>query len=66
MSGFADFPLVKGLTAVVDPLIPGIVGATTLVVAKRSGRHFIGFERDKNYFESATARLNSEDAPRLF
>lgn len=25
MSGFADFPLVKGLSAVVDPLIPGIV-----------------------------------------
>lgn len=28
MSGFADFPLVKGLTAVVDPLIPGIVDGT--------------------------------------
>lgn len=25
MSGFADFPLAKGLSAVVDPLIPGIV-----------------------------------------
>lgn len=28
MSGFADFPLAKGLSAVVDPLIPGIVGGT--------------------------------------
>ena len=25
MSGFADFPLAKGLSAVVEPLIPGIV-----------------------------------------
>lgn len=25
MSGFADFPLAKGLSAVVDPLIPGII-----------------------------------------
>lgn len=28
MSGFADFPLAKGLSAVVDPLIPGIVDGT--------------------------------------
>lgn len=28
MSGFTDFPLAKGLTAVVDPLIPGIVDGT--------------------------------------
>lgn len=28
MSGFADFPLAKGLTAVVDPLVPGIVDGT--------------------------------------
>ena len=25
MSGFADVPLAKGLSAVVDPLIPGII-----------------------------------------
>lgn len=29
MSGFADFPLAKGLSAVVDPLIPGIVDGTS-------------------------------------
>ncbi|GEC74457.1 DEAD/DEAH box helicase family protein [Microbacterium maritypicum] len=28
MSGFADFPLAKGLSAVLDPLIPGIVGGS--------------------------------------
>lgn len=28
MSAFADFPLAKGLSAVVDPLIPGIVDGT--------------------------------------
>jgi type III restriction-modification enzyme, helicase subunit len=28
VSGFADFPLAKGLSAVVDPLIPGIVDGT--------------------------------------
>ena len=28
MSGFADFPLAKGLAAVVDPLVPGIVDGT--------------------------------------
>ena len=28
MSGFADFPLAKGLSAVVDPQIPGIVDGT--------------------------------------
>ena len=28
MSGFADFPLAKGLSAVVDPMIPGIVDGT--------------------------------------
>lgn len=28
MSGFADFPLAKGLSAVVDPLTPGIVDGT--------------------------------------
>ena len=28
MSGFADFPLAKGLTAVVDPLITGIIDGT--------------------------------------
>lgn len=28
MSGFADFPLAKGLSAAVDPLIPGIVDGT--------------------------------------
>lgn len=28
MSGFADFPLAKGLSTVVDPLIPGIVDGT--------------------------------------
>lgn len=28
MSGFADFPLAKGLSAVVEPLIPGIVDGT--------------------------------------
>lgn len=28
MSGFADFPLARGLSAVVDPLIPGIVDGT--------------------------------------
>lgn len=28
MSGFADFPLAKGLSAVVDPLIPGVVDGT--------------------------------------
>lgn len=28
MSGFADFPLAKGLSAIVDPLIPGIVDGT--------------------------------------
>lgn len=28
MSGFADFPLAKGLSVVVDPLIPGIVDGT--------------------------------------
>ncbi|SIC45856.1 DEAD/DEAH box helicase family protein [Mycobacteroides abscessus] len=28
MSGFADFPLAKGLSAVVDPLIPGIADGT--------------------------------------
>lgn len=28
MSGFADFPLAKGLSAVVNPLIPGIVDGT--------------------------------------
>lgn len=28
MSGFADFPLAKGLSSVVDPLIPGIIDGT--------------------------------------
>ncbi|GLB63949.1 hypothetical protein NCCP2495_18280 [Dietzia sp. NCCP-2495] len=28
MSGFADFPLAKGLSAVVEPLIPGVVDGT--------------------------------------
>jgi len=28
VSGFADFPLAKGLAAVVDPLVPGIVDGT--------------------------------------
>lgn len=28
MSGFADFPLAKGVSAIVDPLIPGIVDGT--------------------------------------
>jgi len=28
VSGFADFPLAKGLSAIVDPLIPGIVDGT--------------------------------------
>ena len=28
MSGFADFPLAKGLSTVVNPLIPGIVDGT--------------------------------------
>ncbi|TDK89962.1 DEAD/DEAH box helicase [Mycolicibacterium mucogenicum] len=32
MSGFADFPLAKGLSAVVDPLIPGIVDGTGSVL----------------------------------
>ncbi len=32
MSGFSDFPLARGLSAVVDPLIPGIVDGTPLTV----------------------------------
>lgn len=32
MSGFADFPLAKGLSAVVNPLIPGIVDGTGSVL----------------------------------
>lgn len=32
MSGFADFPLAKGLSAVVDPLTPGIVDGTGSVL----------------------------------
>lgn len=32
MSGFADFPLAKGLSAVVDPLIPGIADGTGSVL----------------------------------
>ena len=33
MSGFADFPLAKGLSAVVNPLIPGIVDGTGSALA---------------------------------
>lgn len=62
MAGLIELVTKPG-QVVLDPFAGS---ATTLVAAKRSGRHFIGFERDKNYFESATARLNSEDAPRLF
>lgn len=35
MSGFADFPLARGLSAAVDPLIPGIVDGSGLEMLER-------------------------------
>jgi len=32
---------------------------STGVACKKTGRHFIGIEKDKNYFEIAVNRINS-------
>ncbi|CCI52180.1 Modification methylase HindIII [Nostocoides jenkinsii Ben 74] len=47
-------------------LDPFAGSATTLVAAKAVGRRFIGFERERAYYEAATERLNATDPARLF
>ena len=41
-------------------LDPFMGSGTTGVVAKRLGRHFLGIEVDKDYFNIAKNRINSE------
>jgi adenine-specific DNA-methyltransferase len=45
-------------------LDPYVGSGTTAVVAKRLGRHFLGFDTSKTYVEVAVARLAGEPDPR--
>ena len=51
MSGFADFPLAKGLSAVVDPLIPGIVDGTGSKVLDQVTAELLRFWFQQDYCE---------------
>ncbi len=42
-------------------LDPFIGSGTTAIASIRSGRHFIGFEIDKTYYETALERINCEN-----
>lgn len=37
-----------------------IGSGTTAIAAIRSGRHYIGFETDRNYYETANRRIEEE------
>lgn len=42
-------------------LDPFIGSGTTAIASIRSGRHFVGFEIDKTYYETAIERINCEN-----
>lgn len=55
--------LIELLTYKNDVIIDPFIGSgTTAIAAIRSGRHFIGFEIDKNYYDHATYRINMEQS----
>jgi site-specific DNA-methyltransferase (adenine-specific) len=51
--------LIKTYTNEGDTVLDNCMGSgTTGVAAKKTGRHFIGIEKDEKYFEIAVNRIN--------
>jgi site-specific DNA-methyltransferase (adenine-specific) len=51
------------ITTVENPAVldPFCGSATTLVAALRLNRHYIGFEKEEKYYNSALNRINEEE-----
>lgn len=58
--------LIKTYTNPGDTVLDPVMGSgTTGVACKRLGRHFIGIEKDENYFYAAKQRIDAEPWPEL-
>jgi len=52
--------LVKTFTNEGEVVLDNCMGSgTTGVACKKTGRHFIGIEKDEKYFDIAVARINN-------
>ena len=53
--------LIRTYTNEGDTVLDSCIGSgTTMVAAIRTGRHFIGFETEQSYFETALLRIAEE------